>query len=484
MVVGGDLGMHSTLSRIVVTARALVSARFASVRMLDSAGGEIGVASDGTRPRPGEPTAAPISLAIRAREEYHGALELVGTSTGAEFITADRNLLTAFAAAAGTAIGNAHRYDDARRRQAWLRASSEATATLLGAAPAVALAAVVRSARMVANADIAWIEVADSPVLVVDPPTPAMTDLFVNERAAAGLLHEVAETGQSVLVGDATRELGHAVAEVAVRAGIGPLLAVPLRTGDGLLGVLILANKQQRRGFSRLDTEMATTFAGQAAVALEFARAQSVRDRLHLVEERGRIARDLHDVVIQRLFAVGLRLEAMCRRVPDDEANQLANTIEELNHTINDIRNAIFSLRTGEQTRTKLTDRLEQLFERAEQTLGFAPTVQLDEALDETVPGRIHLHLLATLNEALSNVARHASATTVTVQVSSSNGILTATVVDDGVGLAPIRTESGLANLRRRAEIAEGTMRTEPGADGRGLMLIWQVPLAGGPSTD
>jgi signal transduction histidine kinase len=261
-------------------------------------------------------------------------------------------------------------------------------------------------------------------------------------------------------------------------------VAVPLLAGDSVIGVLILANEQCRRGFSRLDIEMATTFAGQAAVALEFARAQYVRDRLQMVEERGRTARDLHDVVIQRLFAVGLRLEAMRRRVSDNEADHLVDTIEELNHTIIDIRNAMFSLHTGEQTHPRLTDRLAQLFDRAGHTLGFAPLVHLDESLDEAVPERIHLPLLATVNEALSNVARHASATSVLVRISSSDATLTATVADDGVGLPATHTESGLANLRHRAELANGTMRTEPGTDGRGLTLTWQVPLHDRPSAD
>jgi PAS domain S-box-containing protein len=198
-------------------------------------------------------------------------------------------------------------------------------------------------------------------------------------------------------------------------------------------------------------------------------------DQLRVVEERERIARDLHDVVIQRLFAVGLRLDAMSARMSGPEADQVANATDELHHTIRDIRSAIFSLRSDEPSRP-LHERLDVVFNRAEQVLGFAPEVTIAGQVD-AVRESVHLHLLATVNEALSNTARHSGATAVDVSITVADDALTLVVTDNGRGLRAERQESGLANLRRRAQLAGGTMTTEPGPGGVGLVLTWRVPM-------
>jgi PAS domain S-box-containing protein len=201
-------------------------------------------------------------------------------------------------------------------------------------------------------------------------------------------------------------------------------------------------------------------------------------DQLRLAEERQRIARDLHDVVIQRLFAVGLNLDSMSGRLAEADAQQVTEAVDELHFTIRDIRGAIFTLRSDEPE-LPLTDRLHAVIVRAEQALGFPPDVDVDESIDQTVPQTLHWHLIATVNEALSNVARHAGANRVHVQISIRDGELAVSVTDDGRGLPTNRTESGLANLRRRAQVAGGTMSTQCGRDGRGLMLTWRVPVPG-----
>jgi signal transduction histidine kinase len=199
-------------------------------------------------------------------------------------------------------------------------------------------------------------------------------------------------------------------------------------------------------------------------------------DQLKLAEERERIARDLHDLVIQRLFAVGLNLDSMAGRLAEQDAQQVVAAVDELHFTIRDIRGAIFTLRSDEPE-LPLSDRLHAVIVRAEQALGFAPDVDVDEAVDEMVPDTLHWHLIATVNEALSNVARHAGATRVRVEISLHDRELVASVTDDGRGLPDDRKESGLVNLRTRAQVAGGTMTTSPGANGRGLKLTWRVPL-------
>jgi PAS domain S-box-containing protein len=202
---------------------------------------------------------------------------------------------------------------------------------------------------------------------------------------------------------------------------------------------------------------------------------RAAADQLRVVEERERIARDLHDVVIQRLFAVGLGLDSLSAALPDAQAEQVIHAMDELHDTIGDIRGAIFSLRSDEPSRP-LGERLVVVFDRAEKLLGFALDVRVAGEVD-ALPEPLHLHLLATVNEALSNVARHASATRAWVTITVAGNELSAVVRDDGCGLPAERRESGLANLRRRAEMVDGTMTTEPGPGGMGLELAWRVPL-------
>jgi PAS domain S-box-containing protein len=199
-------------------------------------------------------------------------------------------------------------------------------------------------------------------------------------------------------------------------------------------------------------------------------------DQLRVAEERERIARDLHDVVIQRLFAVGLSLDSMSGRLARQDARQVIAAADELHYTIRDIRGAIFTLRSDSPD-LPLTARLHAVVERAAQTLGFVPEVVAGDEIDQEIPEALHWHLIATVNEALSNVAKHARATKVLLTITVADSELTASVMDDGVGLPEERTESGLVNLRRRAQVAGGTMTTAPGSDGAGLVLTWRVPM-------
>jgi PAS domain S-box-containing protein len=198
-------------------------------------------------------------------------------------------------------------------------------------------------------------------------------------------------------------------------------------------------------------------------------------DQLRIAEERDRIARDLHDVVIQRLFAVGLSLDSLSTRLADEPARQVEIATDELHRTIRDIRGAIFTLRNDGSGDT-LRERVMGIVERAGDSLGFAPEAAVDTAI-EGLPAVIQWHLLATLNEALSNVVRHAGASAVRVEVTVADGWLSVIVADDGCGLPASMQESGLANLRRRATMVDGHMTTAPGPDGRGVVLSWRVPL-------
>jgi signal transduction histidine kinase/DNA-binding response OmpR family regulator len=494
IVVSGDLGLQTTLDRIAFTARALLAAGYASVTIRDDADFEIGAAHDGVAPAIPDPSVPSLSVVLTAKDGQHGQLQLIGKQTADTFTDNDERLLLQFADAATAAIANAHRFDDAQRRQAWLRAAAEVTALLLGADPSDALPTIVARARTVANAAVAWIEpVGAQPGATesVDPdaapasPTVAGAPGRLGRSAAAlgaQLVRRVAAAGAPVTIDDAAAELSSAGQQAAALDGmvgdldgLGALLAVPMQGREDLLGVLILGNRHHSRPFTALDVEMATTFAGQAAVAVEFARAQSDRERLRVVEERHRIARDLHDIVIQRLFATGLRLENLAGTLPEAPALQIRDATGELDRTIDDIREAIFSLRNA--TQPPLRRQLLAVITRVQRSLGFAPTVVIDEDVDDAVPEELWPFLVATINEALTNVARHAGASRAEVVVSVRGPDLVVRVADDGCGLPGQRVESGLANLRHRAELAGGRMTTEPGPDGRGLVLTSRVPL-------
>jgi PAS domain S-box-containing protein len=258
------------------------------------------------------------------------------------------------------------------------------------------------------------------------------------------------------------------------------LLAVAARPGGA--NTTFECRVQHADGSFRFVESTITNLIDEPTVAALVVNTRDITDRtlavdqLHLAEERQRIARDLHDVVIQRLFAVGLQLDALSGGLAEREAQSILAAADELRDTIRDIRAAIFTLRNDEAG-LPLAERLRAVVARAEQILGFAPQVSLDAAIDQRVPEALQWNLIATVNEALSNVARHAHATTVRLTISLAADELIACIADDGQGLPADPQESGLLNLRRRAQVAGGTMSTSAGRDGAGLVLTWRVPL-------
>ena len=257
-------------------------------------------------------------------------------------------------------------------------------------------------------------------------------------------------------------------------------LGVPVRVRGQVFGNLYLTDKQGADEFSEEDEILAVALAGAAGVSIENTRLLDRVSRLSLVEDRERIAADLHDTVIQRLFATGLGLQGAVRRIDDPAAaDRVRDAVDELDETIRQIRSTIFGLERPGAAGRSLRGEILALATEAAASLGFEPQVRFEGLIDRGVGDAIGIQLLAVLREALSNVIRHAGASRVTVAVKVTDDELEAKVIDDGVGAGPGERPGGkgLANLRHRAEALQGSLDVGAGADGTGTIVRWQVPL-------
>ncbi|GAA0610669.1 hypothetical protein GCM10009547_10890 [Sporichthya brevicatena] len=291
---------------------------------------------------------------------------------------------------------------------------------------------------------------------------------------------EVARTGTPRVLGE-TEATAAAASEVhfAPDGGLGPSMVIPLLGERGSRGVLAVGRDRGRPPFTGVEVELVKAFAQQAAVALELADARELAQHLELLEDRDRIARDLHDHVIQRLFAAGLTLQAMAAGMDEERAERIGRCIEDIDETITQIRSAIYGLRTPlGPTVSSTRERILGVLSDVTPLLPAAPVVQFAGPLDVMPPDDLVDDLVAVLREALTNVARHAQARTVHVLVAAviDTRTLTVEIVDDGVGLGDSTRRSGLANLRKRAEGRGGTFEvTAPEAGG--TRLVWAVPI-------
>ena len=370
----------------------------------------------------------------------------------------------------------------AQQRERWLEAIAEIRLALLAVSSLDdSLELIVRRAAELADADGATVCVpADDPDVVVitaafgDLSTPFVGAEFHVDRS---LLGQVLATGKPIVSPDVGAEHGPWTASLE-RADIGPLVCVPLTTSRGLAGVLAVARGRARQPFAPEDTQLLEHFAGQAGLAMDLARVRADMEQLAVVADRERIARDLHDHVIQRLFAVGMGLQAAANAIGDVRARErIAESVEELDATIREVRSAIFSLELRASTRvdTSTRSRILDVTSHAAKSLGFQPRLQFEGPLDTKVPEALVPDLLAVVREALSNTARHAEATNVEVRVEAHDALVV-TVSDNGKGIGDTTRSSGLANLRARAASHSGSMEVSAN-EPRGTRLVWRVPL-------
>lgn len=428
-------------------------------------------------PRGHPPMRRFLGVPIRVRDEVFGNLYLTEKAGGEEFDEDDEIVVAALATAAGVAIENAHLYQETRRRERWREASAEVSTSLLsGTAPADVLELVARRAREICDATLATVALAEGDELTIEAADGEHADVLIGRRVRADdvLAGPVVHGSGSLLLTD-VREVAREVRSpppVSMEAA----LIVPMGTGPSVRGVLSVANAPGRPSFSESSQRLLEAFAAQAAVALELAERRRDAERLVLLEDRDRIAKDLHDTVIQRLFATAMTLMSAFKFIErPDVATRVRRAVDDLDDTIRQIRSTIFALQTVPGNAQGLRDRILAVTQGAVEGLGFVPAVRLEGLVDTRVSGEIGEHLVAVLQEALSNVVRHAHAHRVGVAVEVGDD-LALTVEDDGTGISPGGRRSGLRNLADRARNLGGSFETRH-RDGGGSVLEWRVPL-------
>ncbi len=499
--ISSDLDLASVLTRIVEAATALTGARYGALGVLGRDGGELvefvttGIDERareliGHLPRGGgilgviiedpsglrlaDLTAHPASVGfppnhppmtsflgmpVRIRGTVFGNLYLTEKAGGGPFTEADEGLVEELARTAGYVISNARSFALSERRRQWLEASAELAELLQ---PPVdlptALLRIVSTARQVSRASgvALWSSLGE------EHDTVSVAPGAEDDRVLAVL----AQARRTV-------EAGSAVSTVEVDGG--HLVVVPLRSHLAPVTALVAVTHPDAGLLDVQDRDLLAGFADQVALSLDRTQALADRQELALISDRERIARDLHDIVIQRLFATGLQLQGVAAMTGDGPvAERLDRSVADLDDTIKAIRGTIFELqdRSGDSLRAGIR----RLVKEYVPVLGFSPVVLTSGPLDTVVPPALASQLLAVLREAVSNVARHALADTAEVHVAVGADLLELRVTDDGVGLPDEVTESGLRNARRRASDLGGTLSVAP-VGARGTVLVWRVPL-------
>ncbi|WST99003.1 GAF domain-containing sensor histidine kinase [Streptomyces erythrochromogenes] len=429
-----------------------------------------------------------LGVPIRVRDEVFGNLYLTDKRGGVDFDTEDEAVISTLSVAAGVAIDNARLYEGSQRQQRWLRANAEITESLLsGSSRPAVLELIARRAQEITAARLADIAmpVAGVDGLVVEfaagADGSARQGLVVPFAGTlSGAAHRAGRPVTAVPAADDERY--PAEAQVRERDGLGPAVAVPLGTAGGeSRGVLLLARAAGEPAFGEGELEPLVAFAGQAALALELAERRRDAEQIALLEERDRIARDLHDLAIQRLFATGMTLQSAARLVEHEgAAERVGRAVDDLDETIKIIRSTIFGLRTRDREGGPgLRARAARAVGEAATTLGHPPRLSMEGLLDTDVPVQIADHVMAVLGELLSNAARHARATRVGVSLRAGNGEVVLTVSDNGAGIPAQGRRSGLRNLDERARGVGGSFTVESPQEG-GSRLVWRAPLPGG----
>jgi signal transduction histidine kinase len=419
-----------------------------------------------------------LGVPVRIRESVFGNLYLTEKRGGGEFTKDDEVVLSALASAAGVAVQNADLFEQTRIRQQWLEASAEIRAELLaGATDDDALGLVAARALELTDSDATFIMLgpdSEGRFTVRAERGPAQPELVgVQMSAQIPLLKQILRGRTPIWSRNAGDMFDHPNRS---SSHFGPTIAVPLVSQEQVVGVLVVQRHRGGQTFHAGDLPLFISFAEQAVLALELGQKNRAQRQLDVLADRDRIARDLHDHVIQRLFATGLQLQGTLRRARDPEVqDRVARAVHALDETVREIRTAIFDLHFPlEGVDTGLRRRLLDTAWEAGGT-EITPTVRIAGPVDTMVAPVVGAHAVAVVREAVSNAVRHARPRLVTVTIEAGDDLLIE-VADDGIGINPAAARSGLHNLHQRALECGGTLEVRPEPTG-GTRLSWRVPL-------
>ena len=418
-----------------------------------------------------------LGVPIRVREAVYGNLYLSNQSSGA-FSREDEQLVESLAASAGFAIDNARLFAETSRRQAWSAASAEITAAMLSSNQSDSLSMLVSRVLMLAESDLVCVILpgATEGTLVVEIARgQGDSDLVGHTFLASGTL------AASVLEGKQPRLVGDGGPDTRLFSSdhpLGPMMAVPLIAAGRAEGVLLVARMAGGLRFASSDLEMAADFARQASLAMQLARARASEQRMLLLEDRARIARDLHDHVIQQLFGTGLELQSVAGSLesPTDR-ERILQSVTNLDTAVTQIRTVIFALSARHDNRDSVRHRILDLAHDLAPGLLKSPTVAFTGPVDLVVTGSLADDVVAVTREALANAAKHANASQTGVTLDIVDGMIQLVISDNGGGIRDTSRRSGLANLEARANERGGSFVVNTGAGG--TSVVWSVPIDG-----
>ena len=387
-----------------------------------------------------------LGVPLKIRGEVFGNLYLTQKDDGSTFTEDDERTVVTLAAAAAAAIENARLFERTQLREQWQQLITRMGNVVLSGGTAMDAANVLTEGA----------------------------SALLNASSAKVRLNEGGEDSQSQSSG-----LVGAQADHGFRTSRASETVMRLQARDRAVGVLLLERNESDPPFSEADLELAQPFIEQAALTLVLAETQREHERLAVFEDRDRIARDLHDLVIQRLFATGMLLEGAVRSMQDTSAiARIGTAIDQLDVTVKEIRQTIFALQEPmDGPAVALRGRIMHEVSQAMPFLGLKPTVRFTGTVDSSTSIEISDQAVAAVRELLTNIGKHARATNVEVAVSVVDQQLIITVTDDGIGMQSVARSSGLSNVRARAiELGGGFEITSPD-DSPGTKARWYVPL-------
>ena len=418
-----------------------------------------------------------LGVPIRVRGKVFGNLYLTEPRSG-QFSHEDEELVNVLAATAGVAIENARLFDEANRRQQWSAALAEVTSALLSQDAGDPLEILVERVADLINADLVCLIVPvpnDSDRLWVSNARGEFADGVRDHRfsASGSLVGSALESGAPLLIDkldESTTFPG--------QPDLGPTMVIPLAAFGDSIGALTVSRSIDGRRFTAIDLGLASEFAAQAGVAIELASGRADRQLLELADDRSRIARDLHDHVIQRLFGAGLSLQSAASRAPGPISSSILEQIEAIDSAIAEIRTVVFALSSAGPGRSEsLRHRLLDIVGEVSGSVEVAPRISFSGPVDLMVRDDLADDVIAVVRESLSNVAKHARATSTSIEVRVDEASLSVRVEDDGVGYRPQNKKaSGTANLAQRAAARKGSYSIGSAA-GTGTTVEWTAPM-------